>query len=73
MLRARRGLLLRRLVLTASGVLANFGGIPLAFAFLATIGNAGVVTALLTDTLGLGSAASRCTRWPGSRWSTCTS
>jgi putative spermidine/putrescine transport system permease protein len=53
-LRARRGLLLRRLVLTACGVLANFGGIPLAFAFLATIGNAGVVTALLTDTLGVG-------------------
>jgi putative spermidine/putrescine transport system permease protein len=51
---ARRGRLLRRLVLTAAGVLANFGGIPLAFAFLATIGNAGVVTALLTDTFGLG-------------------
>jgi putative spermidine/putrescine transport system permease protein len=33
-------------------VLANFGGIPLAFAFLATIGNAGVITALLRDTLG---------------------
>ena len=53
-LRTRRDLLLRRLVLTASGVLANFGGIPLAFAFLATIGNAGVITALLQDTLGLG-------------------
>ena len=53
-LHAPRGRLLRRLVLTASGVLANFGGIPLAFAFLATIGTAGVVTALLTDTLGLG-------------------
>jgi putative spermidine/putrescine transport system permease protein len=53
-LRARRGRLLRRLTLTASGVLANFGGIPLAFAFLATIGTAGVVTALLKDTLGLG-------------------
>ena len=54
-LRARRGRLLRRLVLTASGVLANFGGIPLAFAFLATVGpNAGVVTVLLSDTLGLG-------------------
>jgi putative spermidine/putrescine transport system permease protein len=53
-LRARRGRLLRRLVLTASGVLANFGGIPLAFAFLATIGNAGVVTAFLQNTLGLG-------------------
>jgi putative spermidine/putrescine transport system permease protein len=46
------GGLLRRLVLTASGVLANFGGVPLAFAFLATIGNAGVLTALITDTLG---------------------
>jgi putative spermidine/putrescine transport system permease protein len=53
-LRARRGRLLRRLTLTASGVLANFGGVPLAFAFLATIGTAGVVTALLTDTLGIG-------------------
>jgi putative spermidine/putrescine transport system permease protein len=49
-----QGTLLRRFVLTAAGVLANFGGVPLAFAFLATIGNAGVVTALLTDTLGLG-------------------
>jgi putative spermidine/putrescine transport system permease protein len=53
-LRAERGRLLRRLVLTVSGVLANFGGIPLAFAFIATIGNQGVVTALLADTLGLG-------------------
>ena len=53
-LRARRGRLLRRLVLTASGVLANFGGVPLAFAFLATIGNQGVVTALLADTVGTG-------------------
>ncbi len=33
-------------MLTASGVLANFGGVPLAFAFIATIGNAGVVTTL---------------------------
>jgi putative spermidine/putrescine transport system permease protein len=53
-LRTKRGRLLRRLVLTASGVLANFGGIPLAFAFIATIGTQGVITALLTDTLGLG-------------------
>ena len=53
-LRTRRNLLLRRLVLTAAGVLANFGGIPLAFAFLATIGTQGVVTALLTRDLGLG-------------------
>ncbi|MET0765750.1 MAG: ABC transporter permease subunit [Blastococcus sp.] len=53
-LNAPRGRLLRRLVLTASGVLANFGGIPLAFAFIATIGNQGVVTAFLSDTFGLG-------------------
>jgi putative spermidine/putrescine transport system permease protein len=51
---AKRGRLLRRLVLTASGVLANFGGVPLAFAFLATIGNAGVLTVWLTETLGIG-------------------
>ncbi|WP_081866316.1 ABC transporter permease subunit [Blastococcus sp. URHD0036] len=50
--RSRRGLLLRRLVFTAAGVLANFGGIPLAFAFLAAIGNAGVVTSLITDVFG---------------------
>ncbi|MEU9333413.1 ABC transporter permease subunit [Streptomyces sp. NPDC048290] len=41
---------LRQAVLTASGVLANFGGVPLAFAFVATLGNAGV----LTRHLGLG-------------------
>jgi putative spermidine/putrescine transport system permease protein len=51
---ARRARVLRRLVLTASGVLANFGGIPLAFAFLAAIGNQGVVTAFLQQNLGLG-------------------
>ncbi|WP_033222396.1 ABC transporter permease [Kitasatospora phosalacinea] len=36
--------LLREAVLTASGVLANFGGLPLAFAFVATLGNAGELT-----------------------------
>jgi putative spermidine/putrescine transport system permease protein len=43
--------LVREAVLTASGVLANFGGLPLAFAFVATLGNAGEVTKLfhLTD------------------------
>ncbi|MFC9592294.1 ABC transporter permease [Streptomyces sp. NPDC056944] len=42
---------LRSAVLTASGVLANFGGVPLAFAFIATVGISGVVTQLadLTD------------------------
>jgi putative spermidine/putrescine transport system permease protein len=43
---------LRRLVLTASGVLANFGGVPLAFAFIATIGNAGLVTSWLHSWFG---------------------
>ncbi|MEV7269079.1 ABC transporter permease [Streptomyces bacillaris] len=37
---------LRGAVLTASGVLANFGGVPLAFAFIATLGISGVVTQL---------------------------
>ncbi len=42
---------LREAVLTASGVLANFGGLPLAFAFVATLGNAGEITEMfdLTD------------------------
>lgn len=35
---------LREAVLTASGVLANFGGVPLAFAFVATLGNSGILT-----------------------------
>lgn len=35
---------LREAVLAAAGVLANFGGVPLAFAFVATLGNAGVLT-----------------------------
>ncbi|MFD5435909.1 ABC transporter permease [Kitasatospora sp. NPDC054768] len=43
---SRRGWL-RQAVLTASGVLANFGGLPLAFAFVATLGNAGEITRLL--------------------------
>lgn len=35
---------LRRLVTSACGVLAQFGGVTLAFAFLATIGLAGLIT-----------------------------
>jgi putative spermidine/putrescine transport system permease protein len=37
---------------TFSGVAANFGGIPLAFAFIATLGTIGIVTQFLTNTLG---------------------
>jgi putative spermidine/putrescine transport system permease protein len=40
--------LLRRLVSSACGVLANTGGVPLAFAFIGSIGNTGVVTNLLS-------------------------
>jgi putative spermidine/putrescine transport system permease protein len=36
---------------TFSGVAANFGGIPLAFAFIATIGTLGIVTNFLRDQL----------------------
>jgi putative spermidine/putrescine transport system permease protein len=35
---------LREALLAASGVLANFGGVPLAFAFVATLGNSGELT-----------------------------
>jgi putative spermidine/putrescine transport system permease protein len=37
---------------TFSGVAANFGGIPLAFAFIATLGTIGVVTQLIQDVFG---------------------
>ncbi|HST25255.1 MAG TPA: ABC transporter permease subunit [Gaiellaceae bacterium] len=43
---------IRPLFTTFSGVAANFGGIPLAFAFIATIGTIGVVTKFLQDHLG---------------------
>src|ERR1700678_1186422 len=40
---------LKRIVSTASGVFANFGGVPLAFLFIATLGSSGLATAWLTD------------------------
>jgi putative spermidine/putrescine transport system permease protein len=36
-----RGQTLKQIVLALSGVLANFGGVPLAFCFIATVGTAG--------------------------------
>jgi putative spermidine/putrescine transport system permease protein len=36
-------------VMTFSGVASNFAGVPLAFAFLATLGRLGLVTVLLRD------------------------
>jgi putative spermidine/putrescine transport system permease protein len=40
---------LRRIVTSASGVLAQFGGVTLAFAFIATMGTVGFVTLFLKD------------------------
>jgi len=40
---------IRPMVTTFSGVASNFAGIPLAFAFLATLGPTGLVTAMLMD------------------------
>jgi putative spermidine/putrescine transport system permease protein len=48
---ARRGRALRQVAITAAGVFANFGGVPLAFLFIATIGSSGLVSQWLT-TLG---------------------
>lgn len=44
---------LRRVTLSVSGVLAQFGGVTLAFAWIAAIGPAGVVTLALRESLGL--------------------
>jgi putative spermidine/putrescine transport system permease protein len=44
---------IRPLLTTFSGVAANFAGVPLAFAFIATIGNLGIVTKFLIDHLGI--------------------
>lgn len=44
---------LRGPVMTFSGVASNFAGVPLAFAFIATLGRVGLVTILLRDWFGL--------------------
>jgi putative spermidine/putrescine transport system permease protein len=43
---------IRSILTTFSGVAANFGGIPLAFAWIATIGTLGIVTTFLKNQLG---------------------
>lgn len=43
----------RPTLMTFSGVASNFAGVPLAFAFLATLGRTGLVTALLSRLLGV--------------------
>ena len=46
---ARRGSVLRQIAITASAVFANFGGVPLAFLFIATLGSSGLASRWLTD------------------------
>lgn len=43
--------------LTFSGVASNFAGVPLAFAFIATLGRLGILTILLRDIFGINLAA----------------
>ncbi len=38
---------MRNVIMTFSGLAANFGGVPLAFAFIATLGRTGFITAIL--------------------------
>jgi putative spermidine/putrescine transport system permease protein len=45
---AKRGTFLRQVVITASGVFANFGGVPLAFVFIASLGSSALVTGWLS-------------------------
>ena len=44
---------LRGAIVTFSGVASNFAGVPLSFAFIATLGRLGFVTLLLRDLLGV--------------------
>jgi putative spermidine/putrescine transport system permease protein len=47
--RGRGAAALRQVVITASGVFANFGGVPLAFLFIASFGSSALVTGWLGD------------------------
>lgn len=49
----RLGRWVRPVVTSFSAVAANFAGVPLAFAFVATFGTIGMVTRFLRDTLGI--------------------
>lgn len=44
---------LRSALITFSGVASNFAGVPLAFAFIATLGRRGFVTLMLLETFGI--------------------
>ena len=73
---------IRGMLTTFSGVAANFAGIPLAFAFIATLGTIGIVTQFLQNVFGFSlyewtppgrTRASRSSPRPGSRSCTSTS
>jgi putative spermidine/putrescine transport system permease protein len=44
---------IRPTLMTFSGVASNFAGVPLAFAFLATLGRLGLVTTILSEVFGV--------------------
>jgi putative spermidine/putrescine transport system permease protein len=44
---------IRVALMTYCGLAANFGGVPLAFSFIATIGRTGFITALISSVLGI--------------------
>src|SRR6266536_1485698 len=44
---------LRSMLITFSGVASNFAGVPLAFAFVATLGRTGIITVLLGSMFGI--------------------
>jgi putative spermidine/putrescine transport system permease protein len=52
-IRGRLPLAIRSTVMTFSGVASNFAGIPLAFAFLATLGRLGLLTVVFKVAFGL--------------------
>jgi putative spermidine/putrescine transport system permease protein len=47
--KGRGGVILRQVCITASGVFANFGGVPLAFLFITTLGSSGLETQWLKN------------------------
>jgi putative spermidine/putrescine transport system permease protein len=46
---AKRASVLRQVVITVSGVFANFGGVPLAFLFVSSLGSTGLITGWLSN------------------------
>lgn len=56
---------LRRFVAAVCSVLAQFGGVMLAFAFIATVGSAGLVTNLLRAVAGIESSGGWLYEFPG--------